>query len=286
METARTRRIDSGEPLLLFNPPLSGVVAYAVSTAVCDNPECPCTRMYLSIRAAAETSGDTVQIRGPGIEGAISADGSDLTLAEDLAGVFPTEIKEWLREKLTQEDHRGWLRERWRRMRGQVGDPAYPSAALPEGSEWMCSFSDVFPYDFDLTVVHDRRLYLADDQYCLEPGCDCDEVSVSFVDVSQGRGLGRARVSIRRPSAAKIEGPPLLGHLWNAFLEEHEGTVLRRRFKRMRTVAQSRAPSRVRDRDLPRVGRNAPCPCGSGEKFKRCCGRSASPVEQKAQHGR
>jgi SEC-C motif-containing protein len=24
---------------------------------------------------------------------------------------------------------------------------------------------------------------------------------------------------------------------------------------------------------LPGVGRNAPCPCGSGKKFKRCCGR-------------
>jgi len=22
----------------------------------------------------------------------------------------------------------------------------------------------------------------------------------------------------------------------------------------------------------PRVGRNEPCPCGSGQKFKRCCG--------------
>lgn len=23
---------------------------------------------------------------------------------------------------------------------------------------------------------------------------------------------------------------------------------------------------------LPKVGRNAPCPCGSGKKYKRCCG--------------
>jgi preprotein translocase subunit SecA len=23
----------------------------------------------------------------------------------------------------------------------------------------------------------------------------------------------------------------------------------------------------------PKVGRNEPCPCGSGRKFKRCCGR-------------
>ena len=28
-------------------------------------------------------------------------------------------------------------------------------------------------------------------------------------------------------------------------------------------------------RDLPKVGRNEPCPCGSGKKFKNCCGRLA-----------
>jgi preprotein translocase subunit SecA len=25
-------------------------------------------------------------------------------------------------------------------------------------------------------------------------------------------------------------------------------------------------------RQAPRVGRNEPCPCGSGKKFKKCCG--------------
>lgn len=24
-------------------------------------------------------------------------------------------------------------------------------------------------------------------------------------------------------------------------------------------------------RDLPKYGRNEPCPCGSGKKFKKCC---------------
>jgi preprotein translocase subunit SecA len=28
-------------------------------------------------------------------------------------------------------------------------------------------------------------------------------------------------------------------------------------------------------RDVPKVGRNEPCPCGSGKKFKNCCGRTA-----------
>jgi uncharacterized protein len=28
-------------------------------------------------------------------------------------------------------------------------------------------------------------------------------------------------------------------------------------------------------RETPKVGRNAPCPCGSGKKYKRCCGADA-----------
>jgi uncharacterized protein YecA (UPF0149 family) len=33
-------------------------------------------------------------------------------------------------------------------------------------------------------------------------------------------------------------------------------------------------PSTVR-RTAPKVGRNDPCPCGSGKKFKKCCGLTA-----------
>lgn len=32
-----------------------------------------------------------------------------------------------------------------------------------------------------------------------------------------------------------------------------------------------RVPEPIR-RDGPKIGRNAPCPCGSGKKYKRCCG--------------
>ena len=28
-------------------------------------------------------------------------------------------------------------------------------------------------------------------------------------------------------------------------------------------------------REMPKVGRNEPCPCGSGKKYKNCCGRIA-----------
>ena len=33
-----------------------------------------------------------------------------------------------------------------------------------------------------------------------------------------------------------------------------------------------RAPAEPVRHDAPKVGRNDPCPCGSGKKFKKCCG--------------
>src|SRR5690606_1227925 len=33
-------------------------------------------------------------------------------------------------------------------------------------------------------------------------------------------------------------------------------------------------PKPVR-RETPKVGRNDPCPCGSGKKYKKCCGQAA-----------
>ena len=37
-------------------------------------------------------------------------------------------------------------------------------------------------------------------------------------------------------------------------------------------AASSSSSGTVR-RDEPKVGRNDPCPCGSGKKYKKCCGK-------------
>jgi uncharacterized protein YecA (UPF0149 family) len=39
--------------------------------------------------------------------------------------------------------------------------------------------------------------------------------------------------------------------------------------------ARALAPATQR-RGLPKIGRNDPCTCGSGRKFKNCCGVQAS----------
>ena len=34
------------------------------------------------------------------------------------------------------------------------------------------------------------------------------------------------------------------------------------------------APSSTIIRDTPKIGRNDPCICGNGRKFKKCCGKN------------
>ncbi len=131
------------------------------------------------------------------------------------------------------------------------------------------SFSEVFPCDFDLTVVNDGRLFLADDLYCLQPACDCDEVVVSFIDVAKGGPeLGHIRASVADMRKAEIVGG--VQPLWSELYRDRGRKCFRDRYRRMREVARS-MPSAPAVVNAPKIGRNAPCPCGSGKKSKRCC---------------
>ena len=69
----------------------------------------------------------------------------------------------------------------------------------------------------------------------------------------------------RRPRPVRTPGPAMGRRGDNAeaaMAENGEGGE----------VALDLAPVR---REMPKVGRNEPCPCGSGKKFKNCCGRTA-----------
>jgi uncharacterized protein YchJ len=270
--TMTRRQIDGGDPLMLLRdrPEDEGTPGFAVFTVVCGNRACECTSMWLEIHPLKRLGGTEIEVLECALVAEASSDGATIEVKDDAAGVVAPGTVDWIRERLREEDHRAWLAERWRRARGQIGDPAYPSGTPPERADAMASFWEVFRYEFDLTVVHDRRRYLADDQYCLNPSCACDEAVVQFIDLSDGAHVGHARASVRRPDAAEIEGGSLVRALWSRLLEDHGRKALRERYRRMRQAARARSTDATLAR--ARVGRNEPCPCGSGKKYKRCCG--------------
>ena len=56
----------------------------------------------------------------------------------------------------------------------------------------------------------------------------------------------------------------------SALSDDQRGKIESSGNARSKQVEEKRSPF---VRDLPKVGRNDPCPCGSGKKFKLCCGK-------------
>ena len=55
--------------------------------------------------------------------------------------------------------------------------------------------------------------------------------------------------------------------------EEADGAKVVEVMAKMAEIQKEYRQSRTVRRATPKVGRNDPCPCGSGRKYKHCCGR-------------
>lgn len=50
---------------------------------------------------------------------------------------------------------------------------------------------------------------------------------------------------------------------WDGVLSAERRDTIEKDYKRPKTIVKG-----------PKIGRNDPCPCGSGKKYKKCCGRN------------
>jgi transposase-like protein len=77
-----------------------------------------------------------------------------------------------------------------------------------------------------------------------------------------------------RAAMAVLQRPRFPDPDWN--LPERVESPAEQQFQDEMAILKIREQSR-REAPAPRTPRNAPCPCGSGVKFKRCCGGPAPP---------
>ncbi len=125
------------------------------------------------------------------------------------------------------------------------------------------------------------RVFEAVDLYCVAEGCSCGEVVLDFAPVVP-RGAP-APGAVRFDNSGQVSLAPeherhreRLEELWAAFQSRHPR--YRERFARRSTVMHGLAgrivgaPRGAIERRTAKVGRNDPCPCGSGKKYKKCCG--------------
>jgi hypothetical protein len=161
------------------------------------------------------------------------------------------------------------------------------------GPEWF----DIFD--------HEGETYLVDDLYCANPECNCEKAHLAFIrhaatDIPGAPPERDFLVDLPFDGRAQIREchgctPSTAEAVFSAWQEQY-GTDLEElkwRYSKLKEIARRSLPERIAvprpfgfsppDSYYPtleplaigfRVGRNEPCPCGSGKKFKRCCGLS------------
>ena len=151
-----------------------------------------------------------------------------------------------------------------------------PSITIPS---WrlgnLLAYCEVFKWvRSDLYFLEGIPPFEAIDLYCIEPKCDCAEVKILFEQLNDGDPTAVGTVDFRFSGAIEFQPEPgqkeLLDRLWAAYRKRHPSCLsrLQQRYADMKYMG-----SKTTNLNLsPKVGRNEPCPCGSGKKYKKCCG--------------
>jgi hypothetical protein len=78
--------------------------------------------------------------------------------------------------------------------------------------------------------------------------------------------------------AARNRGLADERHLVNTWTADDRHRNAHLQMVRRTPITAASASNCTPRNSAPQVARNTPCPCGSGQKYKRCCGKSAPPV--------
>jgi hypothetical protein len=169
------------------------------------------------------------------------------------------------------------LRGRWHRVKGLERDDEWRTVDWSRIElDALVPFLELFPSRWDLSVIMDHQRYWAVDSWCLAPRCTCQEIAVEFIAERTGT-IGGIRIDVGRSSVVDVLGPdPRLRELGETLLGDSSVRgELRARRKLIRRISRDLPQflSPLNEGTAPTPSRNGPCPCGSGKKYKRCCGR-------------
>ena len=108
----------------------------------------------------------------------------------------------------------------------------------------------------------------------MPPGLDAKEIK-NLIESPQGKIMADFLVFCRDKGVDLGDGnlnDPRIERLQNEWLSTPRNSFDGKTPAEMLSLAQEKVETF--HRQIPRVGRNDPCPCGSGKKFKKCCGRA------------
>ncbi len=266
---------------------------YECSLLACDNPICTCGSLYLSLSNLQQNSDGQ-----PLSSHQVDIDVTNRKLGFKDEKKIPKddlEFAQFFLAQLNDKDFRFLYAEyfTYKNIITEEADLASIDAHFEyedvERDGLMYAYNDVLPYGDQMTVTIDGTECLILDQYCLLPKCSCTDTVLNLFPYDEnGNEADEELCAISLTYGKKA---------WQA----HEGQSFPVSVKAVRSAIEDQLPdfySRLPERHMklkgiyayckkrhylpkqplqvPKVGRNEPCPCGSGKKYKKCCMGSKS----------
>ncbi len=125
---------------------------------------------------------------------------------------------------------------------------------------------------FHTAIAHRGRTYVVERSICPRPDCDCQELFLHVEGADRSGVSALLHLDTGDIDHRRAWGVPegVADELIDALLAQHPDL----RQRAARDYADLKELARRSERKATRKpSKNAPCPCGSGRRYKACCGR-------------
>ncbi len=275
--------------LLVFERAEPGISRLLVSRVdACTAAGCECRDIALrAVTVDVDDSFDPATLASEALLARFATEAMEARIDIDTGSVVPDDYEsrvplaaEWVEYLQSQIDGEllDVLHEKWLHAKSTKSVSKTDWESRDPGD--LVGWYEAHPLDRSDIYLDDEGAFIADDLFCVKPACTCDEAVISFApaDVSGAEDVGaiRLRIATLEVAERRVEGShaALIDRLWRAYVARHRHLTVRLsdRSKQMAELASHHFHRRAPVRSAPQVGRNEPCPCGSGKKHKRCCG--------------
>ncbi len=263
----------------------------------CGNPECNCREVGLEFLEINETG--TEPENRLQFYFYLNLDTWKENRKVNNSGISQSLIDEFIRS-LTDE-HKRKFREDYKSVKKKVSKAAkfqMPLNEIRKGA--LVSYAEVFSdsgsimyggnsYGFDFEYENEK--YYIDDMYCIDPACICETAHLVFLKTDEKTDITSdiftARLNFNKgteievhPSMKKVDAMKIFTEWQNSDKEALD--ILKNRYAELKEIGKNLAKKQGGYEKPPdnsillfnnrKIGRNEPCPCGSGKKYKKCCG--------------
>jgi hypothetical protein len=261
---------------------------YECIITACDNPVCTCGNVYLEL-IPTQLDDDN---KKPSPHRKIEIDIDQKTLGYKNTKKIPKEDLKFSKlflGKLNENDFQILYHSHFE-YKNKISEKAavdtidgYFDYYEIENNGLMSAYNDILPYgDQFLVTIKGEQCFIFD-QYCLLPTCSCTDTNLDIVSIDKhlkkGKELCFVELNYRKKRWKMVDEPsfPMSLETVKTAIEEQIPSIynqMQKRHKKLKAIyanCKKKHYAPKQELQASKVGRNDPCPCGSGKKYKKCC---------------